>query len=80
MEYALRHPDYTVTLFFRLDFPFFYAAIPQSCGCNTVTGGYLPPPPSSFFSLFTSISLLSCLLPLVRHAVAPSRRLWGVSE
>lgn len=47
MEYALRHLDCTVALFFRLAFlPFFFfssdAAVPQSCGCNSVT--VLPPP------------------------------------
>lgn len=81
MEYALRHLDCTVALFFRLAFlPFFFfssdAAVPQSCGCNSVT--VLPPPnlpappppsppPSSRFSLFTSISLLPRCAALLLH-------------
>lgn len=78
MEYALRHLDCTVALFFRLAFlPFFFfssdAAVPQSCGCNSVT--VLPPhnhhhhhpAPSSCFSLFTSISLLPRCAALLLH-------------
>ncbi len=66
----------------NFDFPFFYAAIPQSCGCNTVTGGYLPPPPSSSFSLFSPLSrsLPASILPRCATLSLHLPRLWSVSE
>lgn len=91
MEYALRHLDCTVALFFRLAFlPFFFfssdAAVPQSCGCNSVT--VLPPPQSpcstttittTFFPFLSLHLYLSP--PSVRRAPAPSPRVCrGVSE
>lgn len=90
MEYALRHLDCTVALFFRLAFlPFFFflsdAAVPQSCGCNSVT--VLPPasPCSTTTITTTFILFLSLHLylspPSVRRAPAPSPRVCrGVSE
>lgn len=52
-----------------------YAAIPQSCGCNTDSTTFV-----SFLTLHLYLSL-SLPPPLVRLALAPSLRLWqGVSE
>lgn len=68
MEYALRRLNYTVIYsIFLLCFPP-YVAIPQSCGCNTVTIA-----PSTTLFLFLSLHLYlspSLLPPTVHHALS----------
>lgn len=85
MEYALRHPGYTESIFppYILSFFFSYTTISQSCGHNggTVTPLSLPQalPPFLFLPLYRHRSLLPCL-PTRHTSTSPPRLCQGVSE
>lgn len=82
MEYALRHPGYTESIFppHILSFLFSYTTISQSCGHNAVTVTSPLPEHSlhSSFSLFTAIALFCPAVLLGTPPPLPpiSARVW----